>query len=1484
MTGFAFILACGALLLAWIAKAQVNELRRNEKLIMKRLEYLRVRLPAEPPETPVAAAAAAAAAAPAMPQPAPTVPPPVAATPPPAPVMAPPAPMRRPVTPAPVPLRSILEPGLAATPPRPEPKPEPKPEPRREPVPVPAMAATAAAPPVPPKAPPPPPPSRPKEPRRKRDWERWIGTHLLATAGAVFVLLGTSFFVAYGISRGWLTPEIQVALAEIGAVLLGAAALRIWHADDRAKNILGQSLAGAAGGVATLGFVAAARIYDEPVLTPTEALLGTGLAGLFMIGCAVRWRAQITAALGITTALAAPILVKAPANATTATFVVVALVVAGTVVVLRGWPWLAQIGLWVTVPQLYAWLDQYSFDFRQGLAPDGDAWRVALAVGGWWALVVAPSLILEARGGRRLPPVTLLFGASGAATLLGFHVVAATTDHYSFAARLMGAVLIVLHLCAAGLVWRRARLAALLLISLAGAIIALEAMTVFGPAGQTAFWAIEWVALYAIARHERDVQTLIASAGAAILTIGRALWVAPPSVLAYGGRLTEEVALVTIAVILALVGCLYIDRKRDPGWWALGALAAALYAAQAIAVTIGTPHAGTVDQVAQMLGTGALIGVALITIAALHRLSPAFPRHGAALVLGGLIAVKAVFVDIPLDPGSTDVAYGVPLLAAGLFLVALLSGAAARAGAPAAGRPAGIRTLHGWLLPLDRHGGSVPALLLMAVGALTVAPPTVLATGSDAWTDTLIVSAAMLALLASSILVERPRPTTAWWLGTVAAVAYVAQAFTITIVGDPDHVTVEQIAQYAATGVLIAVALATVLVTRRLSPTLPAHGAAFVLAALLAGKALIVDIPLQTTGWDTTVAAPLIAAGLLVLAVAAGRRGTVAAEPGKPGVLHALLHHAFAKLAPLTLPAPAAAVIVVAMLLIAPPVALAIGTTQLGQALVVLGSTLAVLAAAVVIDSRPRPREWWLAAIVPVAMYTAQTVAVTLVTPVAGSWPANQVAQFAGSGAMLGVVLVTVLALRVAAPAFPRHGVAFALGCLIALKVGLIDATSLGRTTTDAAVGTALLVYGLLIVAVAGGRGTVDRHPNGGVFGGVAATARRLSPAIPAVMLAAFVLAVFTGVTAFAVGSDRLTEALPLWLGLFCGLAMLAAWPGRGVRVAITDRAVLRAGRCVESATMGLVAATVLGFLVAMTVVAPHAGTYPVVQRCQVAGTIVLVLGWMAATALGRAGVIARFAGQEPAAIGWLVATEAIVVDVLAFGPHGTSLGPVAAAFLLAGVYGLWLRQPTVPVFGPAQVPAAAALALGGTIVGGWTAAAFGGTDVTRAVIALVAAGVLFLLTARRVSHVVVWRDGTIFAGLFSLVWALSIAVVTALSNTPGGDVAETSAQLGLSLAWATAGIVLIGIGFTGRGEVASVVRKSGIPLLGLAAAKILIWDTRNFSTIQRAMLFVGFGVLLFIGAYFYTRLLKNIQPAGDELADEGPDRGPGVGPHPLPH
>ena len=741
----------------------------------------------------------------------------------------------------------------ATAPPVAVPAPAPRPAPvaaSAPPVPLATFAAKARSRPVgtPPRAPLPAAPA--KAPRAPRvDWERWIGTHLLAIAGAAFILLGAVFFVTVAISNGWLTPVRQVILAVVAGTGLAVLALRLHDRGERARDLLGQALAAAGSGVVVLGLVAGARLYDEQVVPTWLALVGTGIAGGYMVFCAWRWRAQATAALGITTALVAPPLVDAAANLSSAAFVAIVLVAAGVVTVRCAWPWLAHAGLWLTVWQLWFWLTDHRAAFVDETASNSLAIGMIAAIAGWWLLVSAPALITERRGGWRVPPASAICTASAAATLIGSSVLAADEHPESWSLLLLGLTLVALHVIAAIVLWRSARPAALLMLALGGGVTALTASTIFGEAGQAVFWSIEGAVLIGLARRERDVPSLIIGAVAFVAAIVQAVLVIPPDVLLRGADGTGRMLLAGVALTGALAAGSRIGRRPRLAWaWQLGALASAACTIQALTVSLVAPHPGgdTTDQTAQLAGTGALIALGLVVVLGFGLSAPRGPRHGVAFVLAVLLAVKAVCLDLLLlGTDTTAVTIGFPLLVIGLTTIALAGGRG--------GDVAGSVKL---LDDVERVPAALPAVGVACIALVAYLTPDALAIGTSHLAASLGLWAALVAALVATAAQPgrgrrvRVREVAAWRAGrstlSAAALLIVGAAFSVVaavtfLTPEAGSDPVNQRAQVVATVLLVGWWMAAAWLGRAgvLAGALAVAPGAF--GALVAAKAVLID-------------------------------------------------------------------------------------------------------------------------------------------------------------------------------------------------------------------------------------------------------------------------------------------------------------------------------------------------------------------------------------------------------------------------------------------------------------------------------------------------------------------------------------------------------------------------------------------------------------------------------------------------------------------
>lgn len=480
-------------------------------------------------------------------------------------------------------------------------------------------------------------------------WDQWIAQNLLAVAGGIFVLLGASFFVAVAISNGWLTPWRQVAAALIGGALLLAAGWRTWPADAsrRAAHILSQSLVGSGAGVMLLGVVAGARIYHQPLYPSFVGLIGAGAISALVVAIAVRWNAQITAALGITTAIAAPLLVDAPPTTPTIAFLLVALAGSAFAIAFRGWPWLLQVAIIASLPQPAMW----AIDDR--LAGDHQPAAVAVAIlVAWWALLALPALFFELRANStrlRMPTSSALFQVAGLSVLFGWLEFGSVHDA-GFETLLC--VLAACHLVAGAVMLRvrpSSRPGAVFVWAIGAALAAGAGAVMLGGAAQPAFWGVEALAMLWLYVLSADKQAGITAAVLGALAFGYSISLAPPIALAHSLSDLATGALALVAVVAMLGGAAFLLRRmRDVAiGFAVATWVALFYLVGVVIVDLAGSATGPVDQAAQLLVTGA--SAALATAACLAAIAlPLRFRAGVRTVAElslWTVAAKALLVD-----------------------------------------------------------------------------------------------------------------------------------------------------------------------------------------------------------------------------------------------------------------------------------------------------------------------------------------------------------------------------------------------------------------------------------------------------------------------------------------------------------------------------------------------------------------------------------------------------------------------------------------------------------------------------------------------------------------------------------------------------------------------------------------------------------------------------------------------------------------------
>jgi hypothetical protein len=256
---------------------------------------------------------------------------------------------------------------------------------------------------------------------------------------------------------------------------------------------------------------------------------------------------------------------------------------------------------------------------------------------------------------------------------------------------------------------------------------------------------------------------------------------------------------------------------------------------------------------------------------------------------------------------------------------------------------------------------------------------------------------------------------------------------------------VEQPAQLAATGALLALALAVIALVVRWTPDAPRHALALIAAWVLGAKA-VADLAIDPRSGAVALGLTLLVGGLVVLGIAGG--------PGRPGRRTVL--DDFERPTALL---PAVVVGVLALFAYLTPAAPAVGSDRLASSLGLwLALTAALVASAIVPGAGRRVRDLaaWRAAggglpfagLLAAAMAATVVTAVTLAAPDPGTHPVDQPAQ------VLATVLLVAWWLAIAELA--RAGVlgsAFGgpiaravpvLGWLVAVKGVGVDAIGLG--------------------------------------------------------------------------------------------------------------------------------------------------------------------------------------------------------------------------------------------------------------------------------------------------------------------------------------------------------------------------------------------------------------------------------------------------------
>jgi uncharacterized membrane protein len=112
-------------------------------------------------------------------------------------------------------------------------------------------------------------------------------------------------------------------------------------------------------------------------------------------------------------------------------------------------------------------------------------------------------------------------------------------------------------------------------------------------------------------------------------------------------------------------------------------------------------------------------------------------------------------------------------------------------------------------------------------------------------------------------------------------------------------------------------------------------------------------------------------------------------------------------------------------------------------------------------------------------------------------------------------------------------------------------------------------------------------------------------------------------------------------------------------------------------------------------------------------------------------------------------------------------------------------------------------------------------------------------------------------AGAVGTVYAPSLAIV---DLTSGGELAPgQTPQVLLSAFWSATGLAAVVYGLARDDK---RLRLGGLGLLGLAAAKVIVYDLKELDEIYRVLSFIALGLLLLAGAFAYQRIRKEGESA----------------------
>ena len=150
--------------------------------------------------------------------------------------------------------------------------------------------------------------------------------------------------------------------------------------------------------------------------------------------------------------------------------------------------------------------------------------------------------------------------------------------------------------------------------------------------------------------------------------------------------------------------------------------------------------------------------------------------------------------------------------------------------------------------------------------------------------------------------------------------------------------------------------------------------------------------------------------------------------------------------------------------------------------------------------------------------------------------------------------------------------------------------------------------------------------------------------------------------------------------------------------------------------------------------------------------------------------------------------------------------------------------------------------------------------DLPRALVALAVTALASIAVARLHRPTLEWTGALEALGVAAVVYLASIAIVDLCGATAAGEPRQAG-QVLLSGFWSVTGLVAVVYGLL-RDDRRS--RLGGLALLGLAIAKVFVYDLAELEELYRVLSFIALGLLLLAGAFAYARIRVNV--SGEEV------------------